>query len=101
MRSLHREMVVPSNTFMCVFGDIDQKKIIDLIEKKLSGISQNNFNPPTIDPEQGAPGNRSNSLILDKKQTVILLGFNGPSISHPDRWGLAVLTEILSGLRTF
>jgi zinc protease len=98
LASLHREMVVPSNTYLAVFGDIDQKRITGLIEKKFSEFSPKNFNPPTIEPEQGAPRKRSNCLTLDKKQTVVLLGFNGPCISHPDRWGLTVLTEILSGL---
>lgn len=98
LASLHREMVVPSNTYLAVFGDIDHMRIISLIEKKFSGLIANNFDPPTVEQETGAPGKRSNSLILDKKQTVVLLGFNGPSVNHPDRWGLTVLTEILSGL---
>jgi zinc protease len=96
--SLHRKVVVPDNTHLAVFGNIDRKKIIDLVEKKFSDFPAKTFQTPMIEQEKGAAEVRRGSMVLDKKQTVVLLGFNGPSIKHRDRWGLTILTEILSGL---
>jgi zinc protease len=98
LSSLHRKIVVPSNTYIAAFGDIDHKKTIDLINRKFSYFPTKSFQPPTIVQEKGVPGVRGDSLSLDKKQTVVLMGFNGPNIKNPDRWALTVLTEILSGL---
>lgn len=98
LRSLHQKVVVPSNTTLAVFGDIDPQKIVGLIEKKFSDFHPTIFDFPVIEQEKDEPGVRRDRLVLDKKQTVVLLGFKGPSITSPDRWGLAVLTEILSGL---
>ncbi len=96
--SLHRKSVVPDNTYLAVFGDIDPQKIAGLIEKKFSDFRPNSFQAINIEPEKRESGVRRDGLTLDKKQTVILLGFRGPSLKNQDRWGLSVLTEILSGL---
>jgi len=98
LQSLHSQIVDPTNTYLAVFGDIDQNKIVAQIEEKFSDFPSRSFQPPVIEQEKGIPGVRSDSMALDKKQTVVLLGFNGPNFKHPDRWVLAVLTEILSGL---
>jgi predicted Zn-dependent peptidase len=79
-----------------VFGDYDLKKVIKLGEKYFGGIMVNN-NPKTrLKP--GANMGSFQSFSRPISQTHCVIGTQAYASSHPDRYGLLLLNNLLGGL---
>ena len=102
LRKFHRELAVPGNCVLAIFGDIESATVRRLVERFL-GDWPASGRPPV---EQGAPrpsvastpGLRRVSETRDKKQAVLVLGFPGLTVHHQDRYALELLQEACSDL---
>lgn len=90
----YRNFVVPSNMVLSVFGDVDAEQILEVVDKQWARLLAHSVELPDIQvtPLTGA---HTETLTMDKEQAMVVLGFQGESITHPDREGLEVLTALL------
>ena len=84
------------NTIIAVAGNIDQKKVINKIEKYFKGINDQSVKSKLkVKEKQDKP----ECLIKYKEtdQTHLMLGVRAYNIFHPDKYALGVLGTILGG----
>ena len=95
---MHRQLVVPNNCVLAIYGNIRTEKVIAEVERYFGQWTpvQKPFSmPPAAAPLDGV---RRTLETRDKKQAVVLLGFQGVDIHHEDRFALELLQEACSDL---
>lgn len=85
-----------SEMIFAVYGDYDMKKIVKLADKYLGGIAPNYTKKNRIKPAVNA----AERIVLAKpiSQTHCVMGTQAYSSSHPDKYGLLLLNNILGGM---
>jgi zinc protease len=90
--------MVPSNTVIAVFGDVDQDAVTQEIERAFGSLAAKDSPWPAEILPPPLTGIQSVSKTMDKEQALILLGFYGSRHSAPDRDAVDVMTAVLSGM---
>ncbi|HAM73730.1 MAG TPA: hypothetical protein DCM86_19010 [Verrucomicrobiales bacterium] len=98
LSQMHARVVTPSNCVLAIFGDIRTSQVRAKVQRA--------FGPwkgkPTGDligaPPTPLSEARRVSQSVDKKQAVLILGFPGTTLHHPDRFALELVQEALSDL---
>lgn len=92
----YRDHIVPEGSVICVAGDIDTDRTIELLTR-------------TFDPWEAGPGYREKSIpmaereaassriAMNKQQSVVAVGFRGVTVSDERKYVLDVISSILSG----
>jgi zinc protease len=100
LHSFHRRFAAPNNCVLAVFGDIQAAAVKQAVEKT---FGQWHPNPQAVldlsrsaHPAAGLPARVTE--VREKKQAVIVIGFPGTTLSHPDRYALDLLQEACSDL---
>jgi zinc protease len=94
---LHRQYYVPNNMVLAVFGDVSPEDVRQQVNQAWSRFESRELPALEVPQEEALAGIRSAETAVDKKQTVLLLGYPGIDILHQDRYAFRVLTYILSG----
>lgn len=84
----------PGNMVLSVFGDFSAAQGEEILTKKLSSLKPREMTSLThteLPPE----ATREATVYLDKKQAMVMVGFQGVDFLHKDRYGLEVLSSIL------
>ena len=104
LRENHRQLVVPANCVLAIFGDV-QLPAVEAAVRKLFGGWQRDGGVPPSDPgpaaegeERGPGGLRRVCEARDKKQAVLVLGYPSTTLKNPDRYALDILQEACSDL---
>ncbi len=94
----HADRFVRANRgALAIVGDVDPERVARLVEARLSGL-------PTADrslempPEEARPtGVRESTLIKDRSQAHLVVGFRGLTLDDPDRYALELIAQMLAG----
>ncbi|MBI4354016.1 MAG: insulinase family protein [Candidatus Omnitrophica bacterium] len=97
-RDFAKEWLVPRNMVLAVVGDLDERVVLETIQRRFGRLADQPARWPSQLEETGRDGIRRASLVLPKEQSVILLGFPGTRLTDPDRDAVDVLTAVLSGM---
>lgn len=92
--SFYQSVAVPQRIVISVFGDFSSENIEPKIKERFSDLPRKELSAkpfPAVPPESTL----TKTLYLDKKQAVIMIGFQGAGFSSPDRYGLEVLAGAL------
>jgi predicted Zn-dependent peptidase len=94
----YRTRAAPKNGVLSVVGDVEPEQIVEALESRLGGWT----GPDSVElperPSNGRPpGPRDVSVVKDKQQVHLVLGFPGLTVHDPDLPALEVLTQILAG----
>jgi zinc protease len=94
----HHRFFVPSNLALAAVGDLVPDAFVDALAGRLDRLRRGEApEPPVFSiPELCAPGRTD--IARDKAQSVVVLGMPAPSAHSDDRFALAVLNGILSGM---
>ncbi len=93
-----QERLAPRNMVLAVFGDVDERTVLETIQRRFGRLPDRPTPWPSQLEETGRDGIRRASLVLPKEQSVILLGFPGTRLTDSDRDAVDVLTAVLSGM---
>jgi zinc protease len=93
----HKNLTSPNNLFISAVGDIDTSKAIDTFEDLFKDLPKTKDTAPPIPQEQGNFKEIIQHHELNRKQTHIVYGFNGTTISDKDRYVTDLIQAILSG----
>jgi zinc protease len=94
----YKQLCRPDNMVISVFGDIDKNKIKDKVITSFGNL-KNPSPMPSYPIFKRKPEVIKIKKKVNKKQTLILLGFPGVKVSNPDRYIMDTITNTLSGLR--
>ncbi|MCX7825897.1 MAG: insulinase family protein [Verrucomicrobiae bacterium] len=91
--------VVPNNMVIAVCGDVRAADVRHAIEKHFGRLPRAQ-NDPLAGRAAAAPLTATVRVenVAPRQQTVIFIGYQGVSVSSPDRFAMEVLDEGLSGL---
>jgi zinc protease len=97
LREFHQKLAVAGNCVLAVFGDVKAADVKTAVEKLLGTWKRGGaIKPPA--PIVTAPATNRVSEAKDKKQAVLVIGFNGTTIYNEDRYPLELIHESCSDL---
>ncbi len=91
-----RNYSVPNNMVIAVSGDVDAASVIGQLKVKFSDLRAREVPSITSAPVRLEKTKRD-QLVMDKEESLILIGYVTTTVSDPDRYTLDVLNSILSG----
>ncbi len=97
--NLYNELVLPENLVLAVYGDINPDEVEDMVKKyfKFRGAEEKKVNIKERKAE--FPEDiRKAFKEMDKRQTVLFVGFKGVDIYSPDRCAFEVLGAVLNSM---
>jgi zinc protease len=90
----YARLAVPKNMVLSVFGDIEEGKILAILQKRFGSLPERDVSLKSV-REEPPPEPREKTLSMDKEQAMVMFGFHGVEVGHKDRYGLEVLTAVL------
>lgn len=99
LRAFHERYATPANCVLAIYGDVQTKAVQAAVQRAL-GRWKSGANP---DFSKNGPGRALNNLVRvsetrDKKQAVIVVGYQGTTLHDGDRYPLELLQEACSDL---
>ena len=95
LEAWHKRLFVPSRAVVAVAGDVDPRKVVDEVRRKMGGWRDKKVDPPSLPELKRLPGRREAFLPMDREQVHVYLGHLGIPRNHPDYYALLVLDHIL------
>ena len=92
------QWLVPSNTVISVFGDVDRAVVERQLQQTFGAIPSGETPWPDRLSEPPIREVREALHTMEKEQALIMLGFFGNTYTAPDRHALDVMTTVLSGM---
>ncbi|MGE0824979.1 MAG: M16 family metallopeptidase [Candidatus Binatia bacterium] len=96
MAEYYRLLLNPQRLVVSIVGDVDTSQVVQQLRASLESLTVPShilaFPPHESRPETG----RQQRKTVEKQQAHIVLGFQGVSLAHPDRYALKVLDAVLS-----
>ena len=90
-------LVCADRSALAVVGDVDPEKIARLVEDRLSGLCRADTPLPMPPYEARAAGIRESTLIKERAQAHLVIGFRGLTLDDPDRYVLELISQMLAG----
>ncbi|MFQ5835225.1 MAG: M16 family metallopeptidase [bacterium] len=91
------EFYAPNNMVLAVYGDVEASEVVKKVDKAFAGFKPRPLplvkNPRELKPTQV----RVATKYMEKKQAIIMMGFQGIDVKSEDRYTFEVMTSILSG----
>ncbi|MBD3347697.1 MAG: hypothetical protein GF400_00695 [Candidatus Eisenbacteria bacterium] len=94
----HAELMVPENTVVTVFGDVDYQEALESVESALGGWREAEGGGPGIVVEPAAVEGKTLTSYHDRAQAVVFMGYRGMPYSSEDRYAMDVLDAVTSGV---
>jgi zinc protease len=99
LRAFHRHTVVPPNCVLAIFGAVDPVATRTAVDRAFARWSHHHRPlPDGAHTPASAPPQKRTDAHHDKKQAVIMLGFPGATLTHPNRFALELIQEACSDL---
>ncbi|MFH0731839.1 MAG: pitrilysin family protein [Candidatus Omnitrophota bacterium] len=93
----YKKLCVAKNAVLSICGDIDPKAALDIIKGKFNDMPQGEAFQPDVFSADSPKLPLKQIENVDKKQAVVMIGFEGASMYNNDRHPLQVLSSIFSG----
>ncbi len=97
LRKFYKGYVTSNNVVVSITGNFDKEKTLKLMQERFAKLSKKEIvlsNKKANKIEQIV----SNSQVLPKKETVVMIGYKAPSITHKDRYVFEIIESVLSGM---
>jgi len=98
LQELHNRLTVARNGVIAIFGDVNAEEVHRLFEKYLSAMPSGVLafekppQPVPLSEVATATGN------MDKNQAIVMIGFQGVSVSDPDRVAMELISQASNDL---
>jgi predicted Zn-dependent peptidase len=95
LKSRFASWFAPDHLVITAAGNITHQQVLDLVEKEFGHLQPSGEQPPHVAPRTSAP------IHLEKKrdleQVHLCVGVPSVPLGHEDRFGIAVLNNLLGG----
>jgi zinc protease len=96
IQKAYGDYVVPGGAVIAISGDVDEKKLVDLLDKLFMGWT--GAGKAMRKEQVQAPRKAEKHVEKDIVQTHLVFGFPGPGLIDRDRHAVEVMNAILSGM---
>jgi len=98
LKSFHKEFAVAKNGVIAVFGNVKAEEVRKLAEKYFAAMPSGDlaFNDPPVPAKLAS--NESVRADINKKQAIVMVGFQGTTASGPDRAKMELINEASNDL---
>ena len=103
LKAFHRQFAAPNNCVLAIYGDVKAAAIRTAVQKALGQWAA--APPPSAGGGQDRLAEfathrdiRRVTEIRDKKQAVLVIGYQGATLHNPERYALDLLQEVCSDL---
>ncbi len=93
----YRKFAIPQNMVLAIVGNVDTDRVVERVKELFEGLEGESFSPPEIETQAPPETVRATSVIKQREQVHVVLGFLGTTFSEEDRYPLEVLNAVLSG----
>jgi zinc protease len=93
LREFHKKLACAANGVVSVFGDVKAEEVVKLFEKFFASMPKGALAFENVEKPAPVAGLAPTTAHLDKKQAVLMLGFQGASVNDPDRIALELISE--------
>ena len=93
--SVYNKFCLKQTPVLAIFGDIDEKEAISLVEKNFVFMEGRRKDFKKLFPPKELPCKKE--ITLPREQAILVFGFPGVSIKDEDRFTIDVITTALSG----
>jgi zinc protease len=95
----YRSIVMPNNAVLAVYGDIRPDAVAQQIGKAFEGFSPRVLEQPIIETETANIQEDEQFVVYNEKTSAgILVGYNGLTLTDPDRAVVDVIDAVVSGI---
>jgi zinc protease len=94
----HEAYVIPNNTVVTVFGDVDESDALRMVERSFKGWKPGDDVTPRMVSEPDRRQPETATSYHDRAQTVIFRGYHGMPYSSSDGYAMDVLDAVTSGI---
>jgi zinc protease len=98
LRAYHAQFTVPNNCVLAIFGDVKAEEVRAAVEKAFASWKPGAITPLVDRKSQIVNSPTRVSETRDKKQAVLVVGFQGTSFFEPDRYAMEIIQEACSDL---
>ena len=98
LKSFYRNLVVPNNCVLAIYGDVQARDVREAVEKRFNQWQAGAVVRPQVTTADPLKETRHILELKDKKQGVLVIGFPGVSLHDHDRYALELIQEALSDL---
>ena len=98
LREFHKKFTTAKNGVIAVFGAVKAEEVKRLFEKYLATMPSGELAFEKVEPAALVAGNSPAVAHLDKKQAVLMIGYQGAAVNDPDRVALELISEASSDL---
>lgn len=98
LKDLYDKLMVANNCVFAIYGDVQTGEVIKSVEKHLGQLRPGSAISTESVSMNALSEIRRESELRDKKQAVLVIGFPGVTLHHPDRYALELIQEALSDL---
>jgi len=92
------QFLVARNGVLAVFGDVEAEEVRGLAEELLAGLPPGKLAFDTLPEVPALAASREVESLKDKEQAVLMVGFPGIDMFHPDNTALEIIDEACSDL---
>ncbi len=92
----YRQILDPQQLVISIVGDVDTSQIVAQLRSALEPLPRPAHTPKLPPHEPRPTTGRQHHKEVDKQQAHIVLGYQGVSLSHTDRYALKILDAVLS-----
>ncbi len=96
----HRKRYIPSNIVISACGDFEERELLNKLKRVFLGIPREREKNPFIPDEPNQVSKREFYDERDLNMGYFNIAFHIPQITHPDIYGLDILSVILGRGRT-
>ncbi len=97
VKRAYKKFVSPERAVLAIVGDVDEDKVLALVEKYFSSWPRVEVTLPEEKPPAPLLEPRLSTINVEREQVHLILGFRGPHLFSEDRYGMEVLNAILAG----
>jgi len=98
LREFHKKFTTAKNGVIAVFGAVKAEEVKRLFEKYLAAMPSGELAFEKVEPAASVAGISPAVAHLDKKQAVLMIGYQGAAVNDPDRVALELISEASSDL---
>ena len=98
LREFHKTFACARNGVVSVFGDVKAEEVKALFEKYFAAMPEGQLAFENVERPAVPNGIAPVSAHLDKKQAVLMIGYQGASVDDPNRIALELISEASSDL---
>jgi zinc protease len=98
LRAFHRDYCAANRMVLAIFGDIDLQQAREKAQTAFADMPRSDAPAPAVPQEEPLTAGRQQTREREGEQAILFIGTPGQRVTDEDRYKLAVLDAVFSGI---